>query len=280
MEIKAAEVKKLRVKTGAGMLDCKKALQESEGDFNRAEKRLKELGLAAAAKRSEKATNEGRIFSCVNNKTGALLELSCETDFVAKNQDFINTGNGMVKHVAENKLAKADTFIEEKVKDMLGSIKENITCKRLQCLEAGENEMITEYVHGIGSIAVLVKMQSSDPAALENEEVKTFAFDCALHIAAFNPLYLNREAVDPAYIKEQEEIFTTQANNLGKPEKIVEGIVKGKINKHYSEICFLNQGFVKDDKQSVEAVLKGIGKNIGADLKITEYLYYKNGEEI
>ena len=280
MEIKAIDVKKLREKTGAGMLDCKKALQEAEGDFAKAEKILKELGLAAAAKRSDRATKEGRIFGAVEGKTGALLELTCETDFVAKNQDFINYGEDMVKYVVDNNLEAMDAALEGKVQAALSHIKENIVCKRFKCLTAADNEMLVHYIHGVGSIGVMVKLQAADKAALDNDEVKAFAFDIALHIAAFNPIYLDQSAVDPAYIKEQEEIFTTQAANLGKPENVVAGIVKGKINKHLSEICLLNQGFVKDEKQSVEAVMKQIGKNAGSDLRIAEYLYYKTGEEI
>lgn len=280
MEIKALDVKKLREKTGAGMLDCKNALQEAQGDFAKAEKILKELGLAAAAKRSDRATREGRIFSAIKGNTGALLELTCETDFVAKNQDFINYGTDMVNYVVDKKLSEMDSTLEDKVKSALSHIKENITCKRFKCLQAADNEMLVEYVHGVGSIGVLVKLQAADKSALNNEEVKAFAFDCALHIAAFNPLYLNRDAVDPAYISEQEEIFTKQASNLGKPENVLAGIVKGKINKHLAEICLMNQGFVKDEKQTVEAVMKEIGKKTGTELKIAEYLYYKTGEEI
>ena len=280
MEIKATDVKKLREKTGAGMMDCKKALQESGGDFAKAEKILKELGLAAAAKRSDRATNEGRIFSSVKGNIGALLELTCETDFVAKNQDFINYGTDMVNYVVDNKLSEMDSTLEGKVKDALSHIKENITCKRFKYIEAADDELIVDYIHGVGSIGVLVKIKASDKAAVANDAVKEFAFDCALHIAAFNPMYLNRDSVDRKYIQEQEEIFTTQAKNTGKPENIVAGIVKGKLNKHLSEICFLNQPFVKDDKQSVEAVMKAVGKEAGAELSIAEYIYYKTGEEI
>ncbi len=280
MEIKATDVKILREKTGAGMMDCKKALHKSGGDFAKAEKILKELGLAAAAKRSDRATKEGRIFSSIKGNAGVLLELSCETDFVAKARDFINIGSAMADYAAENKLSAMDSTLEEKVNDALSLIKENITCKRLKCIETADNELLVDYIHGIGSIGVLVKIKASDKAAFSNDAVKAFAFDCALHIAAFNPMYLDKDSVDQKYIQEQEEIFTTQAKNLGKPENVVAGIVKGKINKHFSEICLLNQPFVKDDKQNVEAVMKAVGRDAGADISIAEYLYYKTGEEI
>jgi len=279
VDIKAADVKKLRDKTGAGMLDCKKALKEADGDFSEAEKILKELGLAAAAKRSGRATNEGRIFTRVGDSTAVAVEISCETDFVARNQDFIKLGNDIASTIIEKGLTEKTAELDEKVKDTISTIKENMELKRFITLPIAADEMVSEYVHGEGSIGVLVKMKADSTDVLKNDQVKEFAFDCALHIAAFNPLYLSRDSVDAAYTQEQEAIFRKQAENLGKPEKVMEGIVKGKLNKHYSEICLLDQGFVKEEKKSVAQKMKEVASQAGGKLEIVDFIYYKVGDE-
>lgn len=279
MDIKAADVKKLRDKTGAGMLDCKKALMEAGGDFAEAEKILKELGLAAAAKRSGRATNEGRIFTRVGDSTAVAVEIACETDFVARNQDFIKLGDDIASTIIEKGLTEKNAELDEKVKDTISTIKENMELKRFTTLPIASDEMVSEYVHGEGSIGVLVKMKADSADVFENDQVKEFAFDCALHIAAFNPLYLSRDRVDAEYTREQESIFRKQAENLGKPEKVLEGIVKGKLNKHYSEICLLDQGFVKEEKKSVAQKLKEVASQAGGKLEIVDFIYYKVGDE-
>jgi elongation factor Ts len=278
--ISAADVKQLREKTGAGMLDCKKALTEADGNFEKAEKILKELGLAAAAKRSGRATNEGRIITAINGDKAGILEISCETDFVARNDDFKKLGQDLITRVMNEGLTEITPALEARVQETISTIKENIALRRFYTTEITGDEMVVDYIHGEGSIGVLVKLKADSSDALKNEKVKEFAFDCALHIAAFNPLYLDQKAVDEGYLKEQEEIFKKQAENLGKPEKVIASIVKGKLNKHLSEICFLNQGFVKDDKQSVSRVLEQISKEVGSKISIPEYAYYKVGSEL
>jgi elongation factor Ts len=279
VEIKASDIKKLREQTGAGILDCKKALAEANGDYDRAVKILKELGLAAAAKRSARATDEGRIFSLVKESKAGIMELSCETDFVARNQDFIDFGASLLSEIVENEYPAINDTLKERVSEVIGRIKENINLKRFTTMSIEEKDVVVEYIHGEGAIGVLVKLTVDDSALTKNERVREFAFDCALHIAAFNPLFLSRKDVDEAYLKEQEEIFLKQAESLDKPEKVMQGIVKGKLNKHLSEICLLNQGFVKEDKTSVEKMLQQVGKEVGGTLTISEYVYYKVGEE-
>jgi elongation factor Ts len=279
VEIKAADVKRLRDKTGAGMLDCKKALNEANGDFAEAEKKLKEMGLAAAAKRSGRATNEGRIFTRVGEKKAAILELACETDFVARNADFIELGKNLLETIIEKDLEEVNDELNEMVKDTISTIKENMTLKRFRTLEIGGNELVSEYVHGEGAIGVLVKIKADSAETLAKEQVKQFAFDTALHIAAFNPLYLDQDSVDDQYRKDQESIFRKQAESLGKPEKVMEGIIKGKLNKHFSEICLLDQGFVKEEKTSVAKVMKNIAKEVGGELSITDFAYFRVGED-
>ncbi len=281
MEIRAEDVRRLRERTGAGMMECKKALTEAQGDIPKAEKILKELGLAAAAKRSGRATNEGSIFTVVKGKVAAILELTCETDFVARNEKFRALGDTLVSKVVEKGLKFGDECLQAMVTEAVARIKENITNRRLDTIAAGGNESITSYVHGDdGRVGVLVKVQAERPELLEKQQVKEFAFNCALHVAAFRPLYLSEAGVDEPYRKEQEEIFTVQAKNLGKPENVLAGIVKGKLKKLYSEICLLDQPFVKDDKRSVAQVAQDVGKEAGGKVSVTDFRYYSVGEDL
>ncbi len=267
--------------TGAGMLDCKKALIEAGGDTAKAEKKLKELGLAAAAKRSHKATNNGIVTTLVTDSKAGMLELFCETDFVARNKDFIELGHSMVKEVIEKGITKVDDpAIADRMDTLISRIKENMGIKRFITTDIAEDEYVTQYIHGEGSLGVLVKFKSDNPAVFKDEDVQGTTFDCALHAAFHNPPYLDSTDVDPAYMAEQEEIFRNQVAALGKPPQVVDNIVKGKINKHYSEICFLQQPFVKDDKRDVAQVLADLGKQKGAKIDLVGYFYYKVGEEV
>jgi elongation factor Ts len=280
VEIKATEVKKLRDKTGAGMMDCKRALQEAEGDSARALKILKELGLAAAAKRAGRATNEGRVFSALSPTTAACLEFLAETDFVAKNADFKKVGQELTDYARDKKPAQIDQTMQDMVAGIISKIKENIVIRRFKVLEAGANEFFTDYIHGEGKIAVIVKMHADKAEALAQPAVKELAFNIALHIAAFAPLYLSEEKIGPAYIKEQEEIFVKQAQALGKPENVTVGIAKGKLKKHFAEICLLDQNYVKDESMTVRKAIEETGKVAGAKLAVTDYLYYRMGEDL
>jgi len=280
VEIKATDVKALRERTGAGMMDCKKALVQAEGDAVKAEKLLKELGLAAAQKRAGRTTKEGRVFSRIQDGKGVLLELTCETDFVAKNDEFIGLGETISEAaIAKGASARPDDFAD-RVHDVVGRIKENIMLRRLKVIEASSGEMILDYIHGEGRIGVMVKFVLSDPSLRENARLREVAFDLTLHTAAFSPAFLKRDQVPEPYLKEQEEIFIKQAEKLGKPEKVVKGIVQGKLNKHLSEICFLDQPFVKDQNLKVSKVLEELGKEIGGKVEIGEYLYYNVAEQI
>jgi elongation factor Ts len=278
MEIKATDVKALREKTGAGMLDCKNALVKSNGDFNAAERLLKEQGLAAAVKKSERATNSGLIFSRMLPDKGIMLELTCETDFVARNSLFQELGNALLAKVVEKSLTSPTPELETMVKETVGKIKENMQLRRIVTLAAQPGESLVEYVHD-GRIGVMIRFSFSDPKARDNPAVKTVLFECALHAAAFAPLFLSKDKVSPAFLKEQEEIFAKQAENLNKPANVLQGIIKGKVNKMLSEICFLEQPFVKDDKRSVAKVLDELGKQAGAKITIVDYRYVKLGQE-
>ena len=281
MEIKATDVKRLREKTGAGMMDCKKALVEAAGDATKAEKILKELGLAAAAKRGGRATNEGRVFTHVGDGRAAIVEIACETDFVARNNDFVSLGTGIATDMAASGKPALDPSYALMVQDASTMIKENMAIRRGEILEADSGELISDYIHGeSGRIGVLVKIRVGDPARAADDLVKAFAFDVALHVAAFRPTFLSVETADPSYVREQEEIFVTQAKALGKPENVTKGIAAGKLKKHLAEICLLEQGFVKDEKQSVAEVARNIGTEIGSGLEVVAFVYYMVGEEV
>jgi len=235
MAITAEVVKKLRDITGAGMMDCKKALTQANGDFAAAEKILKEMGLAAVAKRQDRATNNGRVFVKVGKDKAVMVELSCETDFVSSNEQFAELGENICTVALEKGYREVNDELKGMVNDLITIIKENMAIKQILVFDIGDNEFASTYIHGDGALAVLVKFKSDDKKIFENEVVKEFANDCALHVAAFTPSYLNTEAVDDFYIKEQTEIFAAQAEKLDKPAKVVEGIIKGKLNKHLAK---------------------------------------------
>ena len=279
MDIQATEVKKLRDKTGAGMMECKKALIQAEGDFAKAEKILKELGLAAAAKRDGRVTKEGRIFVKIFPDKGMMLELLCETDFVAKNKDFINLGNNLINTIENKKYTQVNEELEGMVKETVGIIKENIILKRFAAVEIGNDEIMMDYIHGEGRIGVLTKLKLGKQELKNEPKIRDLCFNLCLQIAAFAPLYLSRENVDAGYLKEQEEIFLKQAQNLGKPDNVIAGVVKGKITKHLAEICLVDQNYVKDEKMTVAAVVKNTAKEFNTTIDITGFLYYKLGTD-
>jgi elongation factor Ts len=278
VDIKPADVKKLRDQTGAGMMDCKTALVEAEGNYDKAVKILKEKGLAAAAKRSSRATQEGKIFTKIAAGKAVILELSCETDFVSRNENFTKLGAALADEIIKSGADKINDKLTAMVTDVISTIKENMTLKRFRTLAVAAEEYAVDYIHGAGNIGVIIKMKADKASVFQNEAVKAFAFDCALHAAAFNPVALSENQVPADYMKEQEEIFKKQTENLGKPENILQGIIKGKISKHLAEICFLNQPFVKGDKKKVSQVLAEVSKEAGGKIEITDYVYYKMGE--
>jgi elongation factor Ts len=282
MEISASDVKKLREKTGAGMMECKNALASCEGDFDKAEKLLKEKGLAAVEKRSDRATNEGKVFVKLGKDAAALVELATETDFVARNPEFIALGERIAARALEQGYAEPNEELSALVTDLATKIRENMSLKRLRLLKAGPNELLRSYIHGEGVIGVVVKLGADKPEALQQDEAGAFAFDLAMHIAAFNPLALDKDRVDPVFLKEQEEIFRKQQEQdeklRGKPEKVLENILKGKVSKYLADICLLEQGFVKDEKLTVAQALAEKGKALGAVLAVEDYVYFKVGQ--
>ena len=269
MDIKASDVKALREKTGAGMMECKKALVESNGDADAAEKLLKERGLAAAAKRADRATAEGRLFVRQENNKIYVVEMTCETDFVAKNADFIALGEKMLDVTIAKGYTKVEDEHNKMLEDLKVSIRENMNVSKVAVIDIPANATGSFYIHSDKKTGAVVVINGSDA-----EAVKNFAYDCCLHIAAFTPAYVKAEDVPQAYIDEQKEIFQAQMKEdpamAAKPENVKAGILQGKIKKHLAEICFVDQPFVKDDKVSVSKKLEQIGKEVGATLSFNK----------
>lgn len=265
MEIKMADIKALNKSTGAGMMDCKKALMEANGDLAGAEKILKEKGLAAMAKRTDRATAEGCVFIKQDGNKVVMLGLTCETDFVSKNEDFIAMGNKLVDLTIANGYTQVEQAHKDALNELSIKVRENMNISKLDVIEVPQDAAVATYIHSdkkTGSV-VVVKGCSCDA-------VKQFAYDCCLHLAAFTPEYLTSKDVPEAYINEQKEIFQAQMNAdekmASKPENVKAGILQGKINKHVAEICFESQMFVKDDKKTVAQKIEEVGKENGKSL--------------
>ncbi|MDO5095477.1 MAG: translation elongation factor Ts [Peptostreptococcaceae bacterium] len=287
MEITASMVKELREKTQAGMMDVKRALQEADGDMDRAADILREKGLSKAAKKADRIAAEGLVKIAISDdaKTGAIIEVNSETDFVAKNEEFI----GFVKNVADAVLAKLPQNVEElkalpfagtsedigtKLNALIAKIGENMNLRRLATEKA--NGAVVGYTHGTGKIAVLVNFDSeASPADLEE-----LGKDVAMQIAAMNPMYISRDDVDQAYIAHEREILTAQAMNEGKPEEIAKKMVEGRLNKQLKEVCLLDQTFVKDSDLTISQVIDNRAKALGKSIKIASIQRFEVGEGI
>ena len=281
MAITAADVKALRERTGAGPAECKNVLTETNGDFEAAVKLLKEKGLAAAAKRADRATNQGRIAVKAADGKAVLVELVTETDFVARNPEFIALADEIAQRALEKDIQEPTGELNGLVKDLATKIRENMSLKRLKYVAAGAGEIIASYIHGDGAIGVVVTLGADKAEALKTKEAADFAFSLAMHVAAFNPQAVSKDAIDPAIIKEQEEIFAKQMaadeKLQGKPKNVLEDILKRKINKFLADLSFVDQNYVKDDKMTVAKALEETGKKIGAKLSIKNFVYFRVG---
>jgi len=277
MEIKASDVKALRDKTGAGMMECKNSLSECNGDPVAAEKLLKEKGLAAVEKRAGRATTEGLVLIKMDGKKAVMAEVTCETDFVAKNIDFIALGDKIINTAFEKGFTEIKPELSNMVLDLATKVRENMALTRLVSITAGADEYIAKYIHSDKKTGVLVMLKGDKSDLFNNKVVQDFAYDCCLHIAAFTPLYTDSSAVEKSYITEQTEIFIKQVAELDKPENVKAGIVQGKLKKHLSDICFMEQAFVKDDKVSVSKKMEEIGKIAGGKLSLSRMVLFQLG---
>ena len=274
--ITAELVKQLREKTGAGMMDCKKVLTETDGDMEKAAELLRERGIAKAAKKSGRVAAEGLVCSYVSEdkKVGAIVEVNAETDFVAKNEEFrtfvadiaeivANTNPADVEALLAVKYKNEEKTVKEVLTDKIATIGENMTIRRFARFET--TGLVESYIHGDGKIAVLVELAKGD---------STVAKDVCMQIAAAKPEYLNREEVPAEAVNKEMEILKVQAMNEGKPAEIAEKMVKGRIGKFYSEICLLDQEFVKDPSVKVGEMVASKGG------EIVRFARFETGEGI
>ncbi len=266
-------IKALRERTHAGIMDCKKALQESDGDFDKAEEYLKKVGLAAVEKRVDRATDNGRVSFVITEKRAAMVEVTCETDFVAKNEQF----KALCVNICNLAIAKGykepNDEMQEMVNGLIATINENMKIKKLVLVEINENETVMGYDHSDGNIGVLVKFSASNKDVFKTDAFQTFAFNTAMHVCAASPMYLTDADVPKDYEEKQLEIFRAQVAGMDKPEKVLEGIVRRKLKKYYSEICLMDQIFQisNDDGLSVSQLLAKFNKDNGSDVKIVSY---------
>lgn len=279
MEITMEMVKKLRDETHAGIMDCKKALAQSNGDFAGAAKYLKEVGLAAVEKRADRATAEGRITFKISKHKAVIISVTCETDFVARNDQFKALGNELCDMILENGWTEVNTQLEDKVKELIATIHENMTLKSIVVYDITSDEYVQGYSHADGNIGVLVKFKATNPAVFEKEAFKTLAANMAMHVCAADPMYLDSASVPKAYEEEQLSIFRVQVQSMDKPEKVLEGIVRGKLNKHYSDICLMNQvgQLYNDDNLTVAQIIAKFNKENDSDVKIVEFTRFRAG---
>ena len=287
MAFTAADVKNLREMTGVGMMDCKKALVEADGDIDKAVEWLREKGLAAAQKKAGRIAAEGVAYAAVIDGIGVIVEVNAESDFVAKNELFNEYVQGVAAVVAKENPADLDalyaapfgngkTVLDEQ-NDKVLVIGENIKVRRFARYETG---LSVPYVHMGGRIAVLVNLETSSDAPAVVELGK----DVAMQIAALNPTFKDKSDVDDEFIAKEKEIRLAQAKedpkNAKKPENILVKIVEGGLNKYFKEICLMQQPFVKDDKVSVEQHIAAVAKEVGAEIKLVGYTRFEKGEGI
>ena len=285
-EISAKSVKDLRDKTGAGMMDCKRAIKDTDGDAEKAIELLRERGLAKAGKRGGRATSEGTVSIAIDGSVAAMVEVGCETDFVARTDLFVEFGKQLAETAAKDasidspdSLLKASIdgeTVADKVNAAISRLGENIVVKRVTRLDAGASGVAGGYVHAGGKLGVAVALATEGSGA----ELETLAKDVAMHVAAADPspIAVDRSGIDSALLDSERSIYRNQALQSGKPEGVVEKIVEGRINKYLSEICLVEQAFVKDPDRTVGDLLRDVGASVGAEIAVNGYQRYKLGE--
>ena len=284
MNFTAKDVQSLRERTGCGMMDCKKALTEANGDMDKAIELLREKGLAAAAKKAGRIAAEGLVVSKVDTgkKVGVVLEVNAETDFVAKNAEFVSFVDAIAETVmAQNpadvdalsacNLSGSDDTVAGALREKILTIGENMKIRRFQRFEGD----LVSYVHGDGRIGVMVQF---DTDLAEKPEFTACGKDIAMQIAAANPQYLNRDAVPAETLAKEKEILTAQAMNEGKPANIAEKMVMGRINKFYKEVCLLDQEFIKDNDLTVAKYVANVAKELGGKIEVKAFARFEKGE--
>ena len=289
MSITAAQVKELREKSGAGMMDCKKALNETNGDMDSAVDWLRTKGLAAAAKKSGRVASEGLVAASVFDRVGALIELNSETDFVSRNDEFQNFAKALadialgVNDLGALKAAEfpgAGRTVEEELTQKIATIGENMSLRRMQkvSVDAG---LVVPYIHnavadGLGRIGVLVGLSS----AADEASLAALGKQLAMHIAATSPASLSVDDLDPAMVQRERDVLIEQAKASGKPQEIAEKMVEGRMRKYYEEVVLLEQIFVVDGETKVKAVIEMAAKDAGSAIALTAFSQYNLGEGV
>lgn len=282
MAFTAKDVKELREMTGCGMMDCKKALTEADGDKDKAVEILREKGLATAAKKAGRIASEGIVLDYVDGNVGVIVEVNAETDFVAKNEQFTDFVKAVAKTVAVKNPADVEELktmqieggsqtVGEELTEKIAKIGENMNIRRFARYEG----TVASYIHGGGRIGVLVNF---DTDCADKEGFAQFAKDIAMQVAAAGAQYLDRDTVPAEVVEKEKEILSIQAKNEGKPEKIIEKMVMGRINKFYKEVCLLDQEFIKDGDLSVQKYIDNTAKALGGSIKVVAYTRFEKGE--
>ena len=290
MSVKPENIKLLREKTGAGMMDCKSALKETDGDLEKAEDWLRKKGINTAQKKSAREASEGLITVSINNSSGVIIEINSETDFVARNENFQKfcldiTNLCLIKKINDvESLLKVDfddsgNTVENELTNVISKLGENIVIKKLN-YEFHEGNFFQKYLHNAisdnsGKIGVLLSFSAKS----FNENVEFFSKQLCMHIAASDPISIEIEGLDQEIINKERAIFFEQLKSSGKPEDILEKIVDGKIKKFYSEVCLLEQTFVIDNKTTVKESIINFNKENNCDFKITNFIIYKLGQD-
>jgi elongation factor Ts len=277
MAITTSMIKELRDATSMGINDCKKALEATGGDFDAAIKVLREKGAAIATKRASKEANEGMVAAIVTGdaQNAAMIEINCETDFVTRNEDFqafVEELRGEALNFESDAMAAG---VASKVEDKMASIGEKIMFRRNVKWTVEGTGAVTSYIHMGGKVGVLVEVGCEKAETIESPIFKELAKDLTLHVAAAAPEYLTRDEVPAELVEEEKDIARTQL--AGKPANIIDNILTGKINKYFSQICFIEQGFVKEDKVSITNLLAEKGKELGDTLTVKRYVRYQLG---
>lgn len=282
------DIMKLREQTGVGMMDCKKALIATDGNFEEAVKYLREKGMASAAKKASRVAAEGLVRCLVSDdkKTAAIVEVNCETDFVARSDQFVALIEKIAQHVLVSDAKTVEELLSEQfgegktgsdlVSEAVASIGEKISVRRFTKFALDVEGLIASYVHMGGKIGVLVELKSNG----DKETLQELAFNLAMQVAAAKPEVLNKEDVDAAKLENEKEILTAQSRNEGKPEAVIEKMVLGRINKYYKEVCLLEQEYVRDTALTIKQVVADYEKKIGCPITVAAFVRYEMGEGI
>ncbi len=269
------DVMELRKKTGAGVADCQKALKETNGDMEKAVDFLREKGIATAAKKASRIAAEGVVAAKIAGNTGALVEVNCETDFVAKGEQYLAFVDSVAEYVIANDVADDQALIDAKAEETIAAtakIGEKIAIRRFAKFTT-ESGIVESYIHMGGKVGVLVELEGCTC-----DGAKELAHDVALQIAAAKPLYLNAAEVPAEVLEHEKDILRAQALNEGKPAQIVDRMVEGRVKKYYEEACLLNQAFVKDPSMTIEKLVKSVGDKMGKTLSIKRFVRFEMGE--